>query len=147
MRLRNVYVCEKHKDRSIEKCHHCEIVRLNSIIKKLKTKDRKRTNKVHDCKCGCGQKHSPLPPGTWMSYISGWHRIRTVDVDGPNYSSNEIGCGNDPNSAVEEGWDWFHRKMDRDREGQCWYCKDNPDWKEEYFNDPPPCPVCKKEAT
>ena len=100
--------------------------------------------KVHTCKCGCEQTHPPLPPSTWMSYISGWHRVRMVGVDGPQYSSTEIGCGNDPADAVQEAWEHLHDLMEIDKKGHCWYCNDKPDWYEEYFEGKaPPCPNCK----
>jgi hypothetical protein len=79
-----------------------------------------------------------------MSYISGWHRVRITGVDGPSYSSEEIGCGNDPADAVEEAWRHLHKLMDRNKEGKCWYCNDNPDWIDEYEEGKAPeCPSCK----
>ena len=107
-------------------------------------KTEKPTTKVHKCKCGCGQMHRPLPLGTWMSYISGWHRVRTIGVDGPDYSSEEIGAGNDPDGAVGEAWDWLEERMKRHAAGRCWYCNDDPKWKEDYYGEPPVCGSCKK---
>lgn len=102
------------------------------------------SEKVHDCKCGCGQKHRPLPFGTWMSHISGWHRVRIVGIDGPQHSSEEIGCGNDPDDAVKEAWCWFEERMKSALTGKCWFCDAYDKWWEEYST-PVTCPSCKKE--
>jgi len=105
---------------------------------------------IHSCKC-CGQTYPALPPGTWLSRISGWHRVRITHPDGPEYSSEEIGAGNDPADAVKEAWKQWKIWADRVKQEKCWYCNDAPDWWDEW--DPgegPPCEVCglsqKKET-
>lgn len=99
--------------------------------------------KVHICKCGCGQSHPLMPPGAWMTTISGWHRVRIVGLDGPSHSSEEIGAGNDPADAVEEAWEWMYKRMDRSRNGHCWECNDKPYLAEQYkVGECPSCPVC-----
>lgn len=102
--------------------------------------------KIHDCPCGCGQEHRMLPPGTWISEISGWHRVRITSYEGPEYSSEEIGASKDPDEAVIEAWIWWLERAERVLLGKCWECGDDPNWFEEWgYNQAPPCPVCGKE--
>jgi hypothetical protein len=103
-----------------------------------------RNGKISTCPCGCGQTFGILPPGTWLSYIDGWHRIRIVDHEGPEYSSREIGAGNDPAEAAEEAWRWWMERARRASEGLCWFCADGAG--NAFEVDYPECPVCGRRV-
>ena len=100
-----------------------------------------------ECPCGCGKRHSPLPPGCWLSYIGTWHRVRLVWLDGPDGDSEEIGCGDDPDNAAKEAWAWWLERGKRATAGRCWYCNDAPDWSWEWpEGKAPSCRVCGRRA-
>lgn len=59
------------------------------------------------CKC-CGKEHRQLPPGSWISTISGWHTVR-IRTD--NCLNESLGCNNDVNKAVEEAWNTYNERF------------------------------------
>lgn len=55
---------------------------------------------IKTCPC-CGQTYGAIPPGSWISYIGGWHTVRISTSNDPHEA---LAYDNNPAIAAKYSW-------------------------------------------